>query len=81
MKETRPSLDLRCPVCEARFRGQTLCSRCGSDLTWLMRIAAHAWALRQRCRAALNARDLSAALRHAYLASQLHLPKPPMPDL
>lgn len=72
MIDARPDLDLRCPVCGARFRADTVCSRCGTDLTSLMRIAARAWALRQRCRAALRERDLPSALRHACRASQLH---------
>ncbi len=34
---------LTCPVCAARFRNSVTCSRCGTDLRPLMRIAARAW--------------------------------------
>ena len=63
---------LKCPVCGARFRGSATCSRCGTDLTGLMRLAARAWALRQRCRAALMAGDLAAALHWDGAARRLH---------
>ena len=43
---------LRCPVCLARFRGSARCSRCGADLTPLMRLAARSHAL---LRAAIDA--------------------------
>ena len=39
---------LKCPVCRARFRGTTDCSRCGADLSPLMRLAGRAWLARQR---------------------------------
>jgi len=62
----------RCPVCTVRFRDRTTCPRCGTDLTALMRVAARAWAARQRCRAALLAGDLDAALRWNGVADALH---------
>ena len=43
----------RCPVCKARFRGHTTCSRCGADLSRLMRVAAGAQRLRRQARQAL----------------------------
>jgi predicted amidophosphoribosyltransferase len=43
----------RCPVCQARFRGARTCSRCGADLTRPMLLAAEAWRLRERARAAV----------------------------
>jgi predicted amidophosphoribosyltransferase len=65
-------LALKCPLCGARFRQSAACPRCGTDLTLLMRIAARAWAARQRCRAALEAADLASAFRHCAAASKLH---------
>ena len=62
----------RCPVCSAPFRDRTTCPRCRTDLCALMRVAARAWAARQRCRAALLAGDLDAALRWSALADRLH---------
>jgi hypothetical protein len=59
-----------CPVCRARFRGTSVCSRCGADLTVLMTLAAAAWRLRQAARQALaagefaHARDLAAQAQH-----------------
>jgi predicted amidophosphoribosyltransferase len=56
---------LTCPVCKVRFRGTTTCSRCKTDLTALMRIAARAWAAREQCREALAAGNLPLAMRLA----------------
>ena len=42
-----------CPVCQARFRGSRLCSRCGADLGPLMIVAVRAWRLREEARDAL----------------------------
>src|SRR5450755_3041116 len=36
----------RCRVCQARFRGARICSRCGADLVRPMLLAAEAWCLR-----------------------------------
>lgn len=58
----------RCPVCNARFRGQRLCSRCGADLTVLMRLRAQAWALRQAAAHHFAAGDAPAALRRLVAA-------------
>ena len=44
---------LVCPVCQARFRSQRRCSRCGADLSPLMVLAAKAFFLRQAGRTAL----------------------------
>jgi len=65
--------DLRCPVCQARFRGAILCLRCGADLTALMRIAAHAYVLRQAARHALLLGDFRAALAAVRKAQDLRL--------
>ena len=40
-------------MCQARFRGVSDCSRCGADLSQIMRIAAEAWRLRESARQAL----------------------------
>ncbi|MHB8304095.1 MAG: hypothetical protein ACYDC6_14955 [Acidobacteriaceae bacterium] len=63
--------DLRCPVCQARFRGATECSRCGADLTALMRIAAHAYVLRHAARQALLLGDFRAAMATVQKAQDL----------
>jgi predicted amidophosphoribosyltransferase len=63
---------LTCPVCQARFRGSALCSRCGADLTALMLLAAHAHALRHSARHLLRQGDCPAALSAIRLAQQLH---------
>jgi len=60
-----------CPVCQARFRGSSQCSRCGADLLPLMTLAAHAWRLREAARQALRQGDCSAALASARAAQQL----------
>lgn len=74
MSDQDPPPLLKCPVCSARFRGSVICSRCGTDLTAPMRVAARAWAARQRCRAALLEGDLAAGVRFAALARRLHQP-------
>jgi predicted amidophosphoribosyltransferase len=61
----------RCPVCGAGFRATPICSRCKSDLAPLMRIAARAWAARERSRSALNAGDLPRALQLEAIAGRL----------
>jgi hypothetical protein len=55
-------VDNRCPVCQVRFRGVRICSRCGADLEPLMRLAVKAWQLRQAARQALDAGDVERAL-------------------
>jgi hypothetical protein len=61
-----------CPVCQARFRGSQVCSRCGADLGPLMRLAVKAWHLRQGARQALDAGALERALGLASEAQQVH---------
>ena len=41
---------VRCPVCQARFRGTAEWSRCGAELTALMLLAAHVCVWRQATR-------------------------------
>jgi hypothetical protein len=60
-----PGVDSRCPVCQARFRGARICSRCGADLEPLMRLAVHAWQSRQAARQALDAGEVERALGFA----------------
>jgi hypothetical protein len=63
-----------CPTCRAAWRGAVTCSRCGTDLTALMRVAVRAWELRQATRAALCASDRATeALALARAACQLHI--------
>jgi hypothetical protein len=63
----------RCPTCRAPWRGVTICPRCGSDLTAIMRVAAKAWELREAARAALCAGDRPAyTLDLARAACRLH---------
>ena len=50
-----PGVDNRCPVCQARFRGARICSRCGAGLEPLMLLSVEAWQLRQAARQALHA--------------------------
>ena len=58
---TTTGIDNRCPVCQARFRGSRLCSRCGADLEPLMRLTVRAWQLRQAARQAFDTGDLGRA--------------------
>lgn len=61
----------KCPVCNARFRGSTTCSRCGTDLTLLMRTAATAAILRRNARAALIQGDLAKSFAQEVAANRL----------
>jgi predicted amidophosphoribosyltransferase len=68
---TTRSVKLNCPVCGAGFRNAETCPRCGTNLLPLMRIAARAWALRERSRKLLEQGNLLEALKHADAASKL----------
>ena len=57
----------KCPVCQARFRESSTCSRCGANLVPLMILIARAYRLRFEARRALQAEDFE---RAAKLASQ-----------
>jgi hypothetical protein len=61
-----------CPVCRARFRGSSQCSRCGADLTPLMLLMTHAYVMRQAARQSLREGDWQAALDSARAAQRLH---------
>lgn len=59
---TTPGIENRCPVCQARFRGSRVCSRCGAGLEPLMQLTVKAWRLRQAARQALDAGEFERAL-------------------
>lgn len=61
-----------CPVCKARFRGQSQCPRCGTDLSQLMQLLAHAHHLRSRARRALYEARYHQAHDLAAEAERLH---------
>jgi len=60
----------RCPVCQARFRGAALCSRCGADLARPMLLAAEAWRLREAARGAIAAGEFERAFEFARSAQE-----------
>ena len=67
------SAAMACPTCRAAWRGAVTCTRCGTDLTALMRVAVRAWELREAARAVLCAGARPAeALALARAACQLH---------
>ena len=51
----------KCPVCQARFRGSAICSRCGADLRPLLLLIGHAYRLRQSARKAIETGDVGRA--------------------
>ena len=51
----------KCPVCQARFRGSAICSRCGADLQPLFLLIDHAYRLRQSARKAIETGDVGRA--------------------
>jgi predicted amidophosphoribosyltransferase len=51
----------KCPVCQARFRGSAICSRCGADLQPLFSLIDHAYRLRQSARKAMETGDIERA--------------------
>ena len=60
-----------CPVCQARFRGSTECSRCGADLGTIMGLAADAWRMREAARQAMAEGDVARARALAIQAQEL----------
>ncbi len=60
-----------CPVCQARFRGSTECSRCGADLGPIMILAAGSWRLRESARQAIAEGDPAHARSLAAQAQNL----------
>jgi hypothetical protein len=63
---------MRCPTCRAPWREAPECSRCGSDLAPLMRVAVAAFHHRAAAAQALTAGRWSEALHHATEANRLH---------
>jgi len=61
---------MRCPVCQARFRGTAICSRCGADLTPLMQLAIEAWQKREAARNAIAEGSWEQAKSQAEAAQQ-----------
>lgn len=61
-----------CPVCNAAFRSQATCSRCGADLAVLMKLSMAARDLRERARAAMRRGDTASARGCLDRAEQLH---------
>ncbi len=61
----------RCPVCNARFRETSTCSRCGADLAPLMCLAAEAHRLRAAARYAVCGGDFAGAWACAHQAQKL----------
>jgi predicted amidophosphoribosyltransferase len=70
----------QCPVCQARFRGARICSRCGADLEPLMVLSVQAWQLRQAARQALLAGEIGRALALAGEAEGLERSGPAPPE-
>ena len=61
----------KCPVCQARFRESSTCSRCGADLVPLIRLIAGAYRLRLEARQALQTGDYEQARKLASEAQVL----------
>lgn len=72
---TTAGVDNRCPVCQARFRGSRICSRCGADLEPLMVLTVKAWQLRQAARQALDAGDAGRALSSQFRRRAFKAPR------
>jgi hypothetical protein len=62
----------RCPVCRARFRESTVCSRCGADLEPLMLLLARTYELRQAAARCLVTGDYERAQKLASEAQAGH---------
>ena len=60
-----------CPVCQARFRGSSECSRCGADLGTIMGLAAGAWRMREAARRAIAGGDVERARALAAQAQEI----------
>jgi hypothetical protein len=60
----------RCPVCGARFREATVCSRCGANLEPLMLLLARSYELREEAAQCILAGDFERAQKLASEAQQ-----------
>ena len=68
----RTEMSYRCPVCRAPFRSARECSRCGADLSRVMRVLAEAQICRREAVAAAYAGDFQKARDLAVKAQGLH---------
>ncbi|MCP5113003.1 MAG: hypothetical protein GY953_19420 [bacterium] len=60
----------RCPVCQARFRGERICSRCGANIEPLMALIIKAYLSRRAARRALASGNVAKASRLATAAQE-----------
>lgn len=67
-----PETPFRCPVCKAKFRSTKTCSRCGADLSILMKIVAEARIFRKEAVSAIHSHDFKNAHILAGRAQKLH---------
>jgi len=65
-----------CPVCKAKFRGTRKCSRCGADLSAIMRLCTIAKQNRENCRTAILSNDFEKAYDLAQKAQGMHNTNP-----
>jgi len=63
-----------CPTCKAKYRGENICPRCGSDLSPLIRIEKQAQFYRDRAKELMQERNFSEASKSLKLARFLHQP-------
>ena len=63
---------LRCPVCRAKFRGTRECSRCGADLSAIMRLSARAQLYRAVARKSIYALNFEEGRELAAAAQKEH---------
>jgi hypothetical protein len=61
----------RCPVCNARFKDELICYRCGTDLSILVNLESQATALERRAVTLCSAGKLIEARRAAARALEL----------
>ena len=61
----------KCPVCQARFRESSSCSRCGADLVPLMTLIVRSYRFRLEARRALQTDDFERARKLASRAQAL----------
>ncbi len=61
-----------CPTCETRFRGEAICSRCGTDLSEVLAVEHMAIVWCHRARAALCQGHLEVAYGDAKRAVDIH---------
>ena len=62
----------RCPTCKAKFRGEPICPRCGTNLMQILGIERAAAHCQRQALSALRAGCPRAAYRHAHRACELY---------